>query len=165
MYGDSGHGDQSGFGSAGRPADPAAAAGQPGRARLRVSDADRDRAAAELSEHFQAGRLTQDEFDERVGQAINARTQGELDALLADLPSGRAAGSPPVAGPAAGQVARGLRWAGPAAVLAVAAVLFAVTAALPRGHGHWAPWWLIPLAFFTIRRLAWRGGRPPGRWR
>ena len=69
--------------------------GQPDQARLRVSDADRDRVAAELSEHFQAGRLTQDEFDERVGQAISARTQGDLDELLADLPSGRTAGSMP----------------------------------------------------------------------
>ena len=48
-------------------------------------------------------------------------------------------------------------------MLAAAAVLFAVTAALPHGHGRWAPWWLIPLAFFTIRRLAWRGGWPPRR--
>ena len=138
--------------------------GQPDPARQRVSDADRDRVAAELSEHFQAGRLTQDEFDERVGQAISARTQGDLDKLVADLPSGRATGSLPAAGPPAGLVARGARWAGPAAVLAVAVVLFAVTAAWPHGHGHWAPWWLIPLAFFTIRRLAWRGGGPPRRW-
>jgi len=29
---------------------------------IRVSDADRDQAIAELSEHFQAGRLTQEEF-------------------------------------------------------------------------------------------------------
>ena len=138
--------------------------GQPDQARLRVSDADRDRVAAELSEHFQAGRLTQDEFDERVGRAISARTQGDLDELLADLPSGRTAGSLPAAVPPAGQVARGARWAAPAAVLAVAVALFAVTAALPHGHGRWAPWWLIPLAFFTIRRLAWRGVGPPRRW-
>lgn len=32
---------------------------------LRVSDADRDRAIAELSGHFEAGRITSDEFDER----------------------------------------------------------------------------------------------------
>jgi hypothetical protein len=137
--------------------------GPPDQARLRVSDADRDRVAAELSEHFQAGRLTQDEFDDRVGKAINARTQGDLDELLADLPGSRTAGSLPVAVPPAGEVARGTRWAGPAAVLAAAVLLFALTAALPHGHGRWAPWWLIPLAFFTIRRLTWRGGGPPRR--
>jgi hypothetical protein len=68
---------------------------------LRVSDADRDRAISELSEHFQAGRLTADEFDERSGQALQARTGKELAALFVDLPGDRAAvTSPPPPGPA-----------------------------------------------------------------
>jgi Domain of unknown function (DUF1707) len=58
---------------------------------LRVSDADRDRAISDLSEHFQSGRLTADEFDERSGQALQARTGKELAALFTDLPPGRAA--------------------------------------------------------------------------
>ncbi len=75
---------------------------------LRVSDADRDRALAELSEHFQAGRLTADEHEERMDLALKARTVGDLAALFTDLPrkppaaAGRAslpavpaAGSPP----------------------------------------------------------------------
>jgi hypothetical protein len=53
---------------------------------FRVSDADRDRALAELSEAFQAGRITADELDERSTQALAARTGKELTALLADLP-------------------------------------------------------------------------------
>jgi hypothetical protein len=53
---------------------------------LRVSDADRDRALFELSEAFRSGRLTADEFDQRSGQALSARTGSELTALLADLP-------------------------------------------------------------------------------
>jgi hypothetical protein len=53
---------------------------------LRVSDADRDRALRELSEAFGAGRITADEFDQRSGQALAARTGKELTALLADLP-------------------------------------------------------------------------------
>jgi hypothetical protein len=56
---------------------------------LRVSDADRDRALSELTEAFQAGRITADEFDERSGQALGARTGKELTALLTDLPVGR----------------------------------------------------------------------------
>ncbi len=40
----------------------------------------------QLREHFAAGRLTQDEFDERVQAAYVARTEPELDALLGDLP-------------------------------------------------------------------------------
>jgi hypothetical protein len=54
---------------------------------LRVSDAERDRAVAELSKAFQVGRITADEFDERSGQALRARTGRELIALLADLPA------------------------------------------------------------------------------
>src|SRR5215472_8327326 len=53
---------------------------------LRVSDADRDRAIAGLSEHFQAGRLTADELDERTGRALQARTTADLAALFTDLP-------------------------------------------------------------------------------
>ncbi|MGH3228379.1 MAG: DUF1707 SHOCT-like domain-containing protein [Streptosporangiaceae bacterium] len=68
---------------------------------LRVSDADRDLAISELGEHFQAGRLTADEFDERSGQALQARTGKELAVLFADLPRGRVAvTSPPPPGPA-----------------------------------------------------------------
>ncbi len=162
MYGDFGHDDQSGSGADRRA--PGPWPGSQDMARLRVSDADRDRAAAELGEHFQAGRLTQEEFDERVGKAINARTQGDLDELLADLPSDRPAGSLPASGPAR-QPARHLRWAAPTAMLATAVLLFAVAAASPHSHGGWAPWWIIPLVFIAVRRLAWRGGRPPGRWR
>jgi hypothetical protein len=57
---------------------------------LRVSDADRDSAILELSEAFQAGRITASEFEQRSGQALNARTGRELTALLADLPVDRA---------------------------------------------------------------------------
>ena len=55
---------------------------------LRVSDADRDRAQSELSEACRVGRITADEFDQRSGQALRARTGKELTALLADLPLG-----------------------------------------------------------------------------
>ena len=39
-----------------------------------------------LREHVVEGRLTLDEFSERVGLALEARTRGELDAVMADLP-------------------------------------------------------------------------------
>lgn len=64
---------------------------------LRVSDADRDRALAELSEAFQAGRLTAGEFDERSGQVLGSRTGQELSALFADLPVIAAPTAPPPA--------------------------------------------------------------------
>jgi hypothetical protein len=57
-----------------------------GDPRLRASDADRDKTAALLREHHAVGRLTPEEFDERLDQALSAKTIGDLDALLADLP-------------------------------------------------------------------------------
>jgi hypothetical protein len=57
---------------------------------LRICDADRDRALCELSEAFQVGRITADEFDQRAQQALRARTGKELTVLLADLPYHRA---------------------------------------------------------------------------
>jgi hypothetical protein len=54
-------------------------------AKTRASDADRDRTAA-LHEHLAAGRLTIEESDERLDQAYAAKTLGELNVLMADLP-------------------------------------------------------------------------------
>lgn len=60
---------------------------------IRVSDAERDAAVAELSQHYQQGRLTGAEFDERSGQAFAAKTGDQLHALFVDLPA--IATSPP----------------------------------------------------------------------
>ena len=59
----------------------------------RASDTDRERALAELSEGFVAGRMTHDTFAHRVEQALHARANAELRGLVADLlprPSGLA---------------------------------------------------------------------------
>ena len=58
-----------------------------GDPKVRASDADRDRTAALLREHHAVGRLTADEFAERVDKAFAARTLSDLEALLADLPA------------------------------------------------------------------------------
>jgi hypothetical protein len=55
--------------------------------RIRASDADRDRVTATLREHHAAGRLTMEEFQERLDRTYASKTLGELDALLADLPA------------------------------------------------------------------------------
>jgi hypothetical protein len=54
---------------------------------IRVADADRERAVVELREHAVAGRLTLEEFSDRVDQAYAARTRGELDVVLRELPA------------------------------------------------------------------------------
>src|SRR5579864_288607 len=56
------------------------------RADLRVGDADRQAAVSELQRHYVEGRLTSEELGERVSQALNARTFGDLASLMYDLP-------------------------------------------------------------------------------
>jgi hypothetical protein len=53
---------------------------------LRVSDAERAEVADRLSKHYSDGRLDQAEFDERVDQAMRAKTQSDLIGLFDDLP-------------------------------------------------------------------------------
>jgi hypothetical protein len=53
---------------------------------LRVGHAERDAAAADLGEHYVAGRLTLDELHERLGAVFTAKTYGQLTRIMADLP-------------------------------------------------------------------------------
>ena len=53
---------------------------------LRIGDAERDEAITLLREHMSAGRITAEEFDERMSSALTAKTKGELSALFNDLP-------------------------------------------------------------------------------
>jgi len=127
---------------------------------IRVSDADRDQAIAELSEHFQAGRLTQEEFEERSGRALQARTGDDLAALFTDLP-GRA----PV--PAAGGPLFGAGGSGdlnrmshlPMARLIILGVIAVIIVGNVLGGiaGHVGFGWLIPVVvlgsvFFRLAR-------------
>jgi hypothetical protein len=54
---------------------------------IRLSDAEREAAAADLGEHFVQGRLTADEHAERLEQVWSARTRGEIAPIFRDLPS------------------------------------------------------------------------------
>ena len=117
---------------------------------LRVSDADRDRAIAELSEHYQAGRLTTEEFEDRTGRALQARTSADLAALFTDLPRRQA---PVTSAAASAPASPGRSWPArvpvvPFAILAVVAVL-----ALLGGHpSHLA--WLPVVAIIVVIRLS-----------
>ncbi|UOY00530.1 DUF1707 SHOCT-like domain-containing protein [Blastococcus sp. PRF04-17] len=54
---------------------------------LRAADADRAAVAEALGAHMSAGRLTLEEYDERLARAYSAKTYGELAELTADLPN------------------------------------------------------------------------------
>ncbi|MFE7229442.1 DUF1707 SHOCT-like domain-containing protein [Streptomyces sp. NPDC002405] len=56
-------------------------------AELRASDADRDRIADILREALAEGRLNADEHAERVEGVLNAKTVGELEVFIQDLPA------------------------------------------------------------------------------
>jgi len=145
----------------------------PGDPRIRASDADRDRVTALLREHHAAGRLTAEEFHERMEQALDAKTLGELDELLADLPAidlyqlpdaslrrapphlgqsllpadRRGSGEPARFAP--GTVAMGA-WA---VVTSALIAIWAVAAVI--GGGTWFPWWAliaIPWIWAVVRR-------------
>ncbi|HEX5291972.1 MAG TPA: DUF1707 domain-containing protein [Streptosporangiaceae bacterium] len=139
-----------------RPAGSSRARGFPGGT-LRVSDADRDAALAELTQHYEAGRLTTEELDERTGAILAARTGTELESQLTDLPVlGVPAAAPPEHRPArpGPNLAPGL-------VLAVVvAAVVAVVLTLSAGHAHGVHSWnaAIPvlIGVLVLRRLAGR---------
>ena len=69
---------------------------------IRASDAERQAVATQLNEAVAAGRLTLEEFSQRLDGAYSAKTRGQLDELVADLPGARpaAAATGPAAAPA-----------------------------------------------------------------
>ena len=72
-----------------------AASGEPGT--MRAADADRDRVVELLNTAYSEGRLSKDEHDGRLENALSARTYADLDQLVTDLPAARATAVTPVA--------------------------------------------------------------------
>ncbi len=98
--------------------------------RIRASDEDRDRTVTLLREHHAAGRLTVEEFNERIDKAYQAKTIGELDDLMADLPSIDLYRLPDASLP---------RYRGPHPG---GSSLMQASGGLARGHGRFSPVWL-----------------------
>ncbi len=131
--------------------------------RMRASDADRDRVLAELSEHFQAGRLTTDEMQERTGQALAAKTVGELSDLMHDLPAVHPA-APPVPAAQPPSPARHVPVAaGVIAALALVAVVLLASGFDHAGHHNVGFGAVIPI--LIIARLLAMGRGAAGRRR
>jgi Domain of unknown function (DUF1707) len=61
---------------------------------LRVGDAEREAVAGELREHYAQGRLSLEDFNQRIDAAYAARTRADLDKLTRDLPHVRPSGAP-----------------------------------------------------------------------
>lgn len=59
---------------------------RPLRPDLLIGDLEREQACLQLSDHYEAGRLTHDEWSDRVSAALAARRSGDLTRVLHDLP-------------------------------------------------------------------------------
>jgi hypothetical protein len=129
-----------------------------GRRDLRVSDAERNAVIDSLRQHAGEGRLTVDELSQRIDQAYNAKTVGQLDAVQSDLPR------PPVGALIAPGVSpvvirrrRKRGWAFWVARLALIDVTLVVIWAVS-GHNTHDFWPIWPIAV-SLLFMAWRGLR------
>jgi len=69
------------------------------RGKIRAGDVDRERVVELLKAAYSEGRLTKDEYDDRLSDALSARTYADLDLLIKDLPVAQPVMVPPVAPP------------------------------------------------------------------
>lgn len=129
--------------------------------KLRAADADREAIAERIRRGHAEGRLDTAELQQRLEHCYEAKTLGELDELVTDLPRESEPESPPRFAP--------LRWR-LVPLIPIAIALIAICAATGH-HGHHAFWALIPLMFLVYRMWWWRrrpwhmvGGRGPGTW-
>ena len=129
-------------------------------AEMRVSHSDRDAVVSDLSEHFQAGRLTAEEFDERMGRALAARTWGELRDLLADLPATRLAPQAPAPRSFSGQPLPVSGRVAPPLIAVLAGIGITTAVLVNVSHGRWGFIWLLLPVLLLARRLSCYPGAP-----
>jgi hypothetical protein len=110
---------------------------------VRASDADREQTAEALGRYHTEGRLDSEELHERMDKAYAAKTVGDLDGLLSDMPRNREA--------------RGDRQRPPRIfrfpIMALVAVLLIASLL---GAVHHFPWLAILVTFFLVRMLVFR---------
>jgi hypothetical protein len=108
---------------------------------IRVGDLEREQVASALGQHLSAGRLAISEFESRLDAVYTARTRGELDAVLADLPA--TPPSHPRPQPPRPGVPAGGRWM-PWAVTGAICLAVWLTTSLIQGHPlYFWPLWVI----------------------
>jgi hypothetical protein len=137
-----------------------------GRDEMRAADSDRQAVADKLKQALDEGRLDLAEYDERLQRTYAARTYGDLDGLLDDLPTVSPVPHPgavpqavprtaaPPAPSRAGQLVRG--WLGGfGGVFVVCVVIWGITS-VASGHFQyfWPMWLLIPM---LVGGMGWFG--------
>ena len=116
-----------------------------------VADSDRATAADELRRHYDAGRLTLDEFEGRLAEANTARTRGDLEQALRQLPRSE---------PPASLRVRDRRWSSLLLQYALVNAICVLVWAFSGGHGDfWPKWVLLGTLITYFRRLGGRSRR------
>ncbi|HVX46083.1 MAG TPA: DUF1707 domain-containing protein [Mycobacteriales bacterium] len=135
------------------------------------SDADREAAAQRIGRGYAEGRITVQEFDERLAALWRAATHAELRILLADMPDGPA---PAITAPKSAPTDRPMLRLLTGGWLAINVVNFVVWALICIIGFRWeSPWWLWSLvpAGLVLAGAWWAttpgrtiGGRTPAAW-
>jgi len=112
-----------------------------------VADADRASAAEGLRTHFDSGRLTLEEFEERLAEINKARTAGDLEHALRQLPQKE----PPVS-----LRVRDVRWSSLVVQYALVNVICILVWAFSGAQGDFWPKWVL---LFTLVAYLRRMGR------
>jgi hypothetical protein len=126
---------------------------------IRASDEQRERAAQEIREHFAAGRLTDEELSERVQAAYSARTEGDLQRLMADLP--RLPASPAQQKAELAQRRRHLQrrllqeTGGGLSLFVICTVIW-FSSGGHNGHSSFWPAWVLLVVLIPLLRNGWR---------
>jgi hypothetical protein len=144
-----------------------------GRDEMRAGDGDRQAVADKLKQALDEGRLDLVEYDERLQRTYAAKTYGDLNGLLDDLPGTAvsphpavstdatpAEAAPPPASPARGGQLVRASLGGFGGIFVVSTVIWLATSL---GSGHlqyfWPVWLLIPMVFGIVGHFGHRGER------
>jgi Domain of unknown function (DUF1707) len=111
---------------------------------LLVSDADRSRVAGQLREHYESGRLTLEEFQERLDEAHSARTEAQLERVLRQLPSPKLPSVSP----------RDRRWRSLAFQYALVNLVAVLIWVFSGSHGDFWPKWVFVVTLIGFVRRA-----------
>lgn len=122
----------------------------------RIGDAERDAAVESLRDHHVAGRLTPEEFTERMEAALRARTRADLDPLFVDLPETPAAAPQPQGGameraPQNRQAAR--TDSGYHRLVGILSAIAWPAALIFNFATGWNWWWVILIPMFLVPAL------------
>jgi hypothetical protein len=138
--------------------------------RMRAANADRERVVMLLQVAFAEGRLARDEFGERIGGALTARTHEDLAALTADIPAKTAAAPRPPAAPAGARRPLSRRTVTGAWTLVTLAVMVTDAALTGNAAGPTAGLSLLFVVAFVVAFVSWlyavsvhRGNAPAGK--